>query len=220
MADIQTLFSEGIRGILKNNKHYDYVFSWSVTSGEELLTKVASENVELLIMDLCLYEIDGIDLIDQLKQKYPEMRILIFTQYAQSKFIKEAFLKGADGYLLKSDTSQNLFKAIETVLNGETFMGGGISIGPKNNLSLPGESEKWASEDPFFLKHELTLREREILSEICDGKTNKEIASELFISDQTVCVHKKNIMKKFNVNSSQKLKLLAKSYNLTQLSSA
>lgn len=213
LADSQSIFVEGIKRILTGNNNARYEIKWDVSSGESLLKKVEIDPVDVLLTDLCLYEIDGIDILNDLKILDPNLRIMIFTQYAQTKFIKTAFLEGADGYLLKSDEIDNLFNGINTVLEGKTFMGNGISIGPKRTKVLPHDKNSWECEDPFLIKHKLTTREHEILVEICTGKTNKEIAKKLYISDQTVSVHRKNIMRKFNVNSTKTLQKVAANFN-------
>ncbi len=214
LADSQFIFTEGLKYILHSGITDNLKVKWQVTSGKSLLKKIVEKDIDVLITDLCLEEKDAIDILTELKNLNPKLKIVIFTQYAQTKFIKDSFLTGADGYLLKSDSIENLLEAIETVDNGKTFMGDGISIGPKLQARSPHDSAKWAAEDAFLMKHKLTIREREILAEICEGKTNKEIASDLYISDQTVSVHKKNIMKKFNVDNSKELRQAATEYNL------
>lgn len=213
LADSQSIFMEGLKILLQSHSEtFNVVFQ--VTSGNKLANIISEDPIDILIMDLCLEDKDGVDLIAELKSIKPDLGVLIFTQYAQTKFIKNAFLDGADGYMLKNDKLDNLEQAIHSISEGKTFMGEGISIGPKHSAVSPHNSDRWKTEDPFLLKHELTFREREILSEICEGKTNKEIAGDLYISDQTVSVHKKNIMRKFNVGNTKQLKEIAHEFKL------
>ncbi len=216
LADSQSIFLHGLKMILNTYEDTRYKVCWEGQSGKKLLEEIKGLDLDILLMELCLKDIDGIDILTELKKLNPQVRIIIFTQYTQAKFIKDAFLDGVDGYLLKSDTIENLFNAIETVLQGKTFMGDGISIGPKRGTKSPHDKRKWTSKDAFLMKHELTSREKEILYEICTGKSTKEIAQALYISNQTVSVHKKNIMRKFDVNSSKSLKKIALKFNFQE----
>ena len=125
--------------------------------------------------------------------------------YDNAEFVKKAFLNGADGYLLKRNTLEDLKQGIDEVLSGETYMGKGVK--PIPNLSGPKgkPSEYTLKGDAYLMRNALTNREREILKYITQAKTNREIGDLLFISDQTVGVHRKNIMRKMGVNNTASL---------------
>jgi len=129
--------------------------------------------------------------------------------YDDSKLVKSAFKNGIDGYILKTSAADDLIKAISTVLTGETFFGEGVYVHRPNIPSASSDrfsagtapSKNKTYEDRFNKKHNLTKRELEILRLISKAKNNKEIAKTLFISDQTVSVHRRNLMRKLNVSS-------------------
>jgi len=216
LADEQQLTIDGLCNLLAESDFgYDLNVCKTVNSGEDLLTLAKENFYDLLVMELKLPVIDGIDLIYELKEVQPLMRILILTSYDSNKFVKEAFKNGADGYMLKKSGKDELVKAIKDVLKGVAYMGEGVNISPtKNGIKKANEEEYWVTEDNFLLKHYLTKREREIINEIACDKNNREIARDLFISDQTVSVHRKNIMRKLKVETNDGLIKIAQQNGL------
>jgi DNA-binding NarL/FixJ family response regulator len=211
LADGQKLLVEGLKHLLVQcNGKYLLELENCVFNGEELLKVSRNGGFDLVIMDIKLPVIDGLELIYQIKELQPDVRIIVLTSYDSNKFVKSAFKQGADGYLLKNSDIQELKAAIEEVLEGIAFMGEGVSFSPSNNgLIRRNENDIWVVEDSFLLKNYLTRREIEILSEIAAEKDNREIADKLYISDQTVSVHRKNIMKKLRVNTNKELRSIA-----------
>jgi len=136
-------------------------------------------------------------------QLFTEGLILALTMYDEAKLVKSAFKAGVDGYILKNSDPYELLRAIEEVLKGKTYIGIGVQlVGARaNGTTFMADKEKGKFEDKFIQKYNLTKREIEILKLISQAFSNKEIASELFISDQTVSVHRKNIMRKLNVSN-------------------
>ena len=216
MADGQKLLLEGLKHLLiQCNGKYLLELENCVFTGDDLLKLSGNGGFDLVIMDIKLPGIDGLELIYRIKEFQPQVRILVLTSYDSNKFVKSAFKQGADGYLLKTSDLEELKVAIEEVLEGVAFMGNGVSFSPlKNGVTRRDENDVWVVEDSFLLKNYLTRREIEILSEIAEEKDNKEIAQKLYISDQTVSVHRKNIMKKLKVNSNQELRTIALSQGL------
>ncbi|TVQ45763.1 MAG: DNA-binding response regulator [Saprospirales bacterium] len=216
LADGQKLLVEGLKHLLVNcNGKYELHLGHCIHNGEDLMAYCKRGDFDLLIMDIKLPVIDGLDIIYKIKESKPKSRIIILTSYDSNKFVKSAFKQGADGYLLKTSDIQELKVAIEEVLDGVAFMGQGVSFSPTNNgLLRRNESDVWVVEDSFLLKNYLTRREMEILTEIASEKDNREIADKLYISDQTVSVHRKNIMKKLRVSSNKELRSIALSQGL------
>jgi len=216
LADEQKLFTKMLSICLDSKEHgWSCVPLWSAHSGTELLDRLKESPVDLLITELKLPGKDGIDLISEMKEINPDMRICILTQYHDSKFVKEAFQNGADGFILKQSELDDLAKGIGEIMQGIAYMGTCVSIGPQNGLSNGSpKAETFEREDPFYLKNLLTKREKEILDQIALAKNNKDIAEDLFISDQTVSVHRKNIMKKLNVTSTASLIKVALKHGL------
>lgn len=223
LADEQEIFTEGLKLLIANNldPEYSYNVLWEVHNGQDLLSKLEEEPVDLLFLELCLPKKDGLDLIPMIKEIKNEngsengIRICVLSQYADSKFVKEAFQNGADGYILKQNSCQEFYQAIPEILSGVPYMGNKVSIGPQNGLSNGSpKRQEFQKEDSFLVKHSLTKRESEILAQIALAKNNKDIARDLYISDQTVSVHRKNIMRKLNVSSTAGLIKVAMKHGL------
>lgn len=200
LADGHHLFIAGLSKLLEQDKELNISVVDQVFDGQFLEEDVDLKNIDLLITDLRLPSRDLFDVLPEVKNNYPDLRILVLSQYHQYKLIKKIFLRGADGYLLKTSSPDILISAIQKVMLGERYQGPGVSVSPPKN-GIIGEDKKWEKEDPFIVRHGLTKRELEILERIVDARNNRQIADELFISDQTVSVHRKNIMRKLNVSS-------------------
>lgn len=206
LADNQKMFLEGIQALLNELKILTVKIVGIAYSFEEL-NNMAAMPIDLLIMELSMIEQKSGSFIAELKKKQPHIRIIILSNYGDPHLVREAFINGADGYVLKSNHAIEFIQCIDHVLDGKTYMADGIRLAPqlnKNKIqSLP--EKKKAIEDRFLLKQKLTAREKEILSLIVQFKNNKVIAQELYISDQTVSVHRKSIMKKLGVNNTVNL---------------
>jgi len=157
-------------------------------------------NTQLAILDLNLPDQDGLELIPQIRRSFKDLKIMVLTSYGDFKFVGAALKKGADGYVLKSNEPEDLIKGIQEIMIGETYIAPGLHITPPNGKRLTN-GKKSIYEDRFVIKQKLTKREHEVLELITQAKNNKEIAKELFISDQTVGVHRKNIMRKLGVRN-------------------
>jgi len=157
-------------------------------------------NTQLAILDLNLPDQDGLELIPQIRRSFKDLKIMVLTSYGDFKFVGTALKKGADGYVLKSNEPEDLIKGIQEIMIGETYIAPGLHITPPNGKRLTN-GKKSIYEDRFVIKQKLTKREHEVLELITQAKNNKEIAKELFISDQTVGVHRKNIMRKLGVRN-------------------
>lgn len=218
IADCQQLFIEGLQAIFDKRQNVDLTIAETATSTTELKEKIANNCYQLLIMDINFPGEDGIELIPELKSLCPEMYLIVLTTYTDRKFVKRAFINGADGYILKSNDSNDLFHGISVVMNGETYMSDGLRVTPAPKRTFVTEAVANLSnryyEDSYTLKQKLTKREQEILNLIADSKNNREIAKELFISDQTVGVHRKNIMRKLGVRSTVNLIKIAVEHQL------
>jgi DNA-binding NarL/FixJ family response regulator len=143
---------------------------------------------------------DGIGVLERLEEGKPYT--LMLSPYESPKLIRKALGAGADGYLLKSAKLEDLHLAVKTMLKGETFISEGAQLNkPRTRRARNGSGDKYAAVDAFLKKYSLTKRELEILELITQALSNKEIGKTLFISDQTVSVHRKNIMRKLGVSN-------------------
>jgi DNA-binding NarL/FixJ family response regulator len=203
IVDEHQLFSEGLKSTFERISSFPGGSIYCVDSAAACLEHLSNWRIDLVITELRLPDQDGLKLIKKIKTEFGA-RILVITAYEEAKFCKEAFINGADGYLLKKNHPDELMEAVETIFKGNTYMGEGVRVvaGP-NDERLAKIEVKY--EDAYQLKHKLTKREHEVLNLISQAKTNKQIAKELFISDQTVSVHRKNIMRKLGVRNTASL---------------
>lgn len=201
IADDHQLFITGLRSILNDIDDYEIEMLGIANDGEELISILKRQSPDLLILDLNMPERDGLDVLDSIRDQYSDLKILALTMYDESKIVKSAFKSGVDGYVLKSSGKEELVKAIKEVLDGRTFLGKGVSLNSLVTKASRKSDDAYHFEDKFIKKSNLTKREFEILRLISLALSNKEIAKELFISDQTVSVHRKNIMRKLGVSN-------------------
>lgn len=213
IADDHRLFVEGLKNLLLSSEELNIEICGESGNGSEVAALVRRCRPDVLILDLNMPGKDGLDVLTEVKQNKinSKMRVIALTMYDDTKLVKSAFKSGIDGYILKTSAAEELIVAIETVLTGETFFGEGVYIhkpnipsASKDKFGNPtGDTKQY--EDRFNKKHNLTKRELEILRLISNAKNNKEIAQTLFISDQTVSVHRRNLMRKLNVSSTASL---------------
>jgi len=219
IADDHQLFIAGLKTILTREAEEESTSTEQATfeivgianDGERVIELLKEVPADLLMLDLNMPQRDGLDVISTIRGQYPELRILALTMYDDSKIVKSAFKSGVDGYVLKSSGMDELNEAISEVMEGRTFLGKGVRL--NNSVEQARSKNKnenqFPFEDRFIKKYNLTKREIEILKLITLALSNKEIAKELFISDQTVSVHRKNIMRKLSVSNTAGLLKIA-----------
>jgi len=201
IVDTQSIFRAGLRSYFELQQDIDLtVIGEEMTSEGLILFLHKNLGTDLVFLDLNLPDIDGLEVIPQIKKQFKKVRIMVLTSYSDYKFVGQALKNGADGYILKSNSPQELKVGIREVMEGNTFIADGLHITPPNGKRLTN-GKKTNYEDRFVIKQKLTKREQEVLELITEAKNNKEIAKELYISDQTVGVHRKNIMRKLGVKN-------------------
>ncbi len=207
LVDDHLLFVEGMKSVLNSIEEAETV---SVAyNARELFPLLFKMHPDLLLLDLNLDDENGLELIAKVKKEFPPMKIMVLTSYDDPKYVKKAFRNGVDGYMLKSAPKEDLMDGIRRVLNGEIFFGKGVKLPNTSSMNGLGQKSTFETDDRFVQKNNLTKREVEILGLIGEALSNKEIAEQLFISDQTVSVHKKNLMRKLGVNSTASLVKIA-----------
>ncbi|HMX39125.1 MAG TPA: response regulator transcription factor [Saprospiraceae bacterium] len=213
IADDQPIFVEGVQSVLAHptDERYSYHVKGVAHTGAQVSEMLRQDPMDLLVLDLSLSEPDGLAILPTVKKGFTNTRVLVMTLQDDPRLVKAAFRAGADGYVLKSSTKAELFHAIEEVLGGNTFVGKGVPL----SVTANGNGEKGNTpEKAFSRKYGLTRREIEIMRHIGQAQNNKEIAQKLYISDQTVSVHRKNIMRKLRVNTTAALIKIAFENNL------
>ncbi len=192
MVDDHQLIVDGMISLLKNKE--DILVAGVANNGKEALQMLRVLEPELVLMDIDMPVMNGIDALREIKKTNPGTRVIILSMHEEAGMIKNLVALGADGYLLKSCSEEELLRAINTVALGQPYFSHGVTVSLLNaKVSVAPSS------DPL---HEvLSDRETEVLRLITEGFSNKEIGAQLFISHRTVDTHRTNLMKKLNVSN-------------------
>jgi two-component system, NarL family, response regulator NreC len=194
LADDHILVRHGIKMILSARSDFEVI--GEVGDGLELLRILNQQHPDVVLLDISMPNLRGIEAIPEIRRIRPETRILILTMHREKEFMYQAIAAGADGYLLKEDADKDLFAAIDTILEGKIYV----------SRFLAEESWRdWADMHRFKKAPSptdvLTVREREVVKLIAEGKSSKEIGTLLCISVRTVERHRANIMHKLSVRT-------------------
>ena len=202
LADDHTILREGLRALLSVDPKFEIVAE--AEDGRQAVRCVEKLGPDLLLMDLSMPRMSGIDAISEIKKRYPETKIIALTVHKTEEYLLTTLQAGAEGYVLKDATHDELVMAIHNVMAGKPYLSPGISEkiiegyleGKEGSLSL----SSW---------QKLSQREREVLKLIAEGYKNKEIAEELCISLKTVEKHRANLMKKLDLHNAAGLTVYA-----------
>jgi DNA-binding NarL/FixJ family response regulator len=183
-----------INGLTDMLSAFDHLaVSVMATAGKELIDSLEKDQPDVLIMDIQMPQMDGITLGKQIKKLYPKIKIIAFSSFDDSHYIKQIMRSSASGYLLKNAEKETLIEAINTVMEGGEYLDEHI------RKMLLQESITGQKRSMFEVP--LTVREIEIIKMIVDGDTNQQIGEKLFISPRTVEKHRLNINQKLDVNN-------------------
>ncbi|TXR69933.1 DNA-binding response regulator [Bacillus sp. AY18-3] len=189
----------GLVFFLKTREEFEIV--GEAENGEEALTFIQTERPDVVLMDLSMPKMDGIEATKRIKQYDKTIKILILSSFSEQDYVLPALEAGADGYQLKEVQPEQLVASIIAVHEGNA------NFHPKITPALFGRSAvKKEKENPFSM---LTKREQEVLREIAKGRSNKEIAAELHITEQTVKTHVSNVLAKLEVDDRTQAALYA-----------
>ncbi|MBK8700807.1 MAG: response regulator transcription factor [Saprospiraceae bacterium] len=205
--DRQKMFVQGMMALTEKMKYPVIKIAGHYSMTEYFFEDYGGDS-DLIVVDLNLEDSDGIEFISRIKIAYPVQKIMVLSSYAEYRFVKDAMKKGADGFILKTADYSEFGSCVIEVMQGKTFLGSGVYLSPPVTLykkEFKSSEKRSMYEDRFQIKQKLTKRELEILRLIIQAKTNDEIGDLLFISDQTVGVHKKNIMRKLGMRSTMTL---------------
>jgi DNA-binding NarL/FixJ family response regulator len=197
LADDHTIVRQGVKRMIEGMG--DLTVVGEASDGIELLNLLNILDADLVILDISMPNLRGIEATRELKKVFPGVKILVLTMYKDKELLHQAISSGADGYVLKEDSDKELYSAIEKVRQGKIFISPRLSEGVTNDWV---QTRRGISKPPL---ERLTNREMEVLRLIAEGKSNKEIANLLFISIRTVQNHRANIMNKLGIKKTAEL---------------
>lgn len=194
LADDHVLIRHGIKNIISKETSLEIV--GEVSDGEELLAYLKGDVPDLLILDISMPKVSGIDLAETIKKQWPGLKILMLTMHKNKQFFYRAMSAGADGYLIKNDSGEEILQAIKKIRAGRTYIAPLLAEDFTEDV-LNAYRNQAAS--PFT---DLTKREKQILSLVVEGHTSKVMATILNLSPRTVDHHRSNLLKKFKMKNS------------------
>jgi len=210
LADDHVFVRDGIKSLLENEANIEVV--GEATDGLEALKIVEINKPDLLILDIRMPNMTGIEVVEKLRSQNNTVKIIMLSMHESEEYVLKSIRAGADGYLLKGSSKEEFLKALNTVANGGKYFSGDISSILISQLNNPAASigPKQTLEEEQLI----TKREKEILKLLLSGKGNKEIAEALDISKRTAEVHRFNLMKKLKVKNLIELSNKATEYSL------
>lgn len=194
LADDHDVVRVGLRDML--NAHEGWVVCGEASNGREAVRLAASLKPDVVVLDLYMPEMNGLEAARQIRHELPGTEVLIFTMHETEQIIREVLAAGARGYVLKSDAGRQLISAVEALSQHKPFFTAKVS-----EALLDAYLNSATKPDQGSVYSTLTAREREIVQMLAEGKSNKEIGERLSISVKTVETHRANVMRKLDINS-------------------
>lgn len=206
LADDHALFREGVASLLSRDPRI--VVIGQCGDGLKVVDVASATEPDVVVLDITLPGLNGLDLCKELRRKVEAAAILIVTMHSSEQCILDALENGASGYLLKEADPGQFCEAIRAVAGGQVYLGAGI---PRSVLDRLNRNES----DPY---KRLTLREKQVLQMVAEGKTNRQIAADLGISIRTADTHRNRLMQKLDLHSQTELVKYALSRGIISLS--
>ena len=194
VVDDHAILRDGIRALL--GLHNDVEIVGEASEGQEAIEKVQELTPDVVVMDIAMPGMDGLEATRRIQRKNPKVKVLVLTQHDNREYILSAIKAGVAGYVPKRALGSELVSAIRTVHKGDSF------LYPSAATALIEDYRQQAEEEPY---DRLTDREREILKLIAEGHTSREIADMLFISLKTVLGHRTKLMEKLDIHNRTEL---------------
>ena len=192
VVDDHKIVREGLRSLIEDDGSHEVV--GEASNGREALKLARQLNPDLVIMDVAMNEMNGIDATRQLTRTMPEVRVLVLSMHSDSRYVKQMLEAGAMGYLVKENAFEEIAAALCSVLSGRLYVSPQASGSILQDIAL-GQLQEGEEGSP------LTAREKETLQMIAEGHSTAEIAERLFVSVKTVETHRKKIMDKLDLRS-------------------
>jgi DNA-binding NarL/FixJ family response regulator len=210
LAEDHALVRSGIRSLLEASKEVDVV--GEAGNGREAVELATQLKPDLILMDLAMNDLNGIDATRQLAAQDPAARVIMLSMHGDEQYIYESLKAGAKGYVLKSSAFKELITGIREVCAGRTYVSPSLTNVVMNDYVRRAKGEQAPTE-----LDKLTTREREVLQLIAEGNSSAEVANILYISVRTVDTHRHNIMEKLDIHSIAGLTKFAIRTGLCQL---
>ena len=193
VADDHTILRQGIKALLDNQAGIEVI--GEAKDGREALTLIERLLPDVILMDIGMPGLNGLEATRRIKKKFPGIKVLVLTMYTNEEYVFQILNAGANGYLVKETAFQDLISAIRAVYRDEAFMSPSIA---KKVINRYTQGVRKTNDTACDI---LTTREREILQLIAEGSSSKKIAEALFISPKTVETHRTHIMDKLNIHN-------------------
>jgi two-component system, NarL family, nitrate/nitrite response regulator NarL len=203
IADDHKLIIDGLTGILKGEKIIDNVYS--ALNGQDAIDQVLNNQIDCVLMDINMPVVNGYEATKIIKQKKPEVKIIVVSMLSDASVVIKLLKAGADAFILKDTGKEELVRAIEKVMSNEKYVSNELNLNLYHHLGLKANTTSTTH---------LTPRETEIIQYIANGMTNHEIAAKLFLSTSTVDTHRKNILAKLGLKNTAALVKYAAENNL------
>lgn len=204
IVDDQTLFLKGLRLLISTFPDIEIIIE--ATNGEELLQALTQQQPDVILLDLRMPVMDGVEATERIKADYPDIKIILLTTYDSDRLINQLMKSGASGYLLKNEEPEVLRAAIHSVMEKGFYFNDHVSQALLKGLQKNHQVIRPWKETASL---QLTKREVEVLHLICQGNTSGEIAKKLFISIRTAENHRKNLLNKTDVKNTAGLIIYA-----------
>lgn len=192
LADDHTILRDGIRALLEDQSDMEVI--GEAEDGQATVKMVAKLKPDVVVMDIAMPLLNGLEATRQIQRDYPQVKVLILTMHENEEYIRQVLAAGALGYVLKDAAARDLLGAIRTVNQGEAV------LSPAITRLVIEDYLRWGDIRPEDTSNGLTLREREVLQLIAEGYTNKEIAEILSLSVKTIQSHRTNLMNKLDLH--------------------
>lgn len=198
IVDDHAVLREGLKSVLQSEPKYSVI--GEAKTGEEAIEVAKELKPDLIVMDIALPGINGIEATKKIREDSPNIKVLVLTMHDKYNFIMDALSAGINGYILKISDMSEVFEAIHQISNGQDYFDNEVTLNALKNINKASENNEFPVEEYY-----LTKREKQVLKHIAEGHTYKKIAEMLFISHFTVINHRQNIIQKLELKNNAEL---------------
>ncbi len=194
VVDDHTIMRDGLQAILAADERFEVL--GAVNDGNEAMEAAREHSPDIMLMDLTMPNTGGIEAITDIKRRFPNIKIAALTFHSEDRYIHATLRAGADAYVLKDDSKKELFTALESIMQGKSYLSPSIC-----QRVVTGYLNGGSSDTPPDSWEVLTHRERQVIKLIAEGNSTKDIAVFLSLSPKTVEKHRTNLMRKLDLHS-------------------